>query len=82
MTCKGVSTLIKLLKRLFCKHEQMQISQRYNTTIYSKRVGYDNHIYECLTYECDQCGKTFVDEKLIKVEKGFYKELGQERDEC
>ena len=82
MTCKGVSTLIKLLKRLFCKHEQMQISQRYNTTIYSKRVGYDNHIYECLTYECDQCGKTFVDEKLIKVEKGVYKELGQERDEC
>ena len=76
MTCKGVSTLIKLLKRLFCKHEQMQISQRYNTTIYSKRAGYDNHIYECLTYECDQCGKTFVDEKLIKVEKGFYKELG------
>ena len=76
MTCKGVSTLIKLLKRLFCKHEQMQISQRYNTTIYSKRVGYDNHIYECLTYECDQCGKTFIDEKLVKIEEGFYKELG------
>ena len=67
--------MIKLLKRLFCKHEQMQISQRYNMTICSKRVDDDNHIYECLTYECDQCGKTFIDEKLVKIEEGFYKEL-------
>lgn len=67
--------MIKLLKSLFCKHKQVEISQRYNTTICSKRVGYDNHIYECLTYECDQCGKTFVDEKLVEVEEGYYKEL-------
>ena len=44
-------------------------------TIHSKRVGDDNHIYEVYFYECDQCGKTFIDEKLIKVEEGFYKEL-------
>lgn len=67
--------MIKLLKRLFCKHKQKQISQRYNMTICSKRVGDDNYICECLTYECDQCGKTFVDEKLNKVEEGYYKDL-------
>ena len=75
---QGVGILIKLLKRLSCKHKRMQISQRYNITIYSKRVGDDNYIYECLTYECDQCGKTFVDEKLVKVEEYYYKELAQE----
>ena len=44
-------------------------------TIHSKRVGDNNHVYEVYFYECDQCGKTFIDEKLVKIEEGFYKEL-------
>ena len=71
-----MNRLVKLLKRLFCKHKHLKISQQYNETIHSNRVGDENHIYEVYFYECDQCGKTFIDEKLIKVEKGFYKELG------
>ena len=67
--------MVKLLKRLFCKHKHLKISQQYNVTIHSKRVGDNNHIYEVYFYECDQCGKTFIDEKLVKVEEGFYKEL-------
>lgn len=64
--------IIKFIRRLlFCRHYY----ERFET-VRSVKNGYDNLVIDESTYTCKKCGKEFMVQDKVKVEKDYYKNKG------